>query len=234
MKKMKQEIIIFGTGEMAELALYYFTHDSDYKVVAFTCDDNYINADNFCNLPLIPYSMIAEKYPATKYKAHVALSYMKLNKNRKEKYFLMKDQGYQLVSYISTKSVSWPDLTHGDNCFILENQTIQPNVKIGDNVMIWSGNHLGHSCQIHNHAYLASHICLSGHTIIGDESFIGVNVAVKDFTKIGKRVFITMGANVVKDVLDDSVVLAAQSNVLSSEDPKAVKIINKFFRIFEE
>ena len=53
--------------------------------------------------------------------------------------------------------------------------TIQPNVKIGNNVMIWSGNHLGHGCNIDDHTYLSSHICISGHTNIGKRCFIGVN-----------------------------------------------------------
>ena len=41
-----------------------------------------------------------------------------------------------MPSYISTKSATWPDLTVGSNCFILENQTIQPTVVIGNNVVL--------------------------------------------------------------------------------------------------
>ena len=200
-----KDIIIFGTGEIAKLAHYYFKHDPTcyFNVVAFTVDDEYIDSDTFNQLPLIPISKLKEYYPPTKFSAHVALSYQKLNQLREKKYYLMRSLGYELVSYICSKSVFWKDLQHGDNCFILENQTIQPTVKIGNNVMIWSTNHLGHNCEIKDHAYLASGITVSGHTIIGERTFVGVNVAFKDFIEIGKDCFITMGVNVTKNVPDN-------------------------------
>ena len=39
--RKKNEIIIFGSAETAELAKYYFDNDSIYSVVAFTVDDSY-------------------------------------------------------------------------------------------------------------------------------------------------------------------------------------------------
>ena len=37
-----QDIVVFGTGDIAELAHFYFTHDSAYRVVAFTVDAAFI------------------------------------------------------------------------------------------------------------------------------------------------------------------------------------------------
>lgn len=197
-----KEIIIFGTGEIAELAHFYFENDPNcnFKVVAFTVDDQYVNSTKFNGLPLIPSSKLTTTYPPDQYSAHVALSYQKLNQLRQSKYELMKSLGYELVSYVCSKSVYWNDLNIGDNCFILENQTIQPTVKIGNNVMIWSTNHLGHNCQIRDHVYLASGITVSGHTVIGERTFVGVNAAFKDFIEIGSDCFITMGANILKSI----------------------------------
>ena len=190
-----------------------------------------VNSNTFNDLPLVPLTEITEKYPTKEYNAHVALSYNKLNQIRAEKYYTMKDKGYKLVSYVCSKSVVWPDLNIGDNCFILENQTIQPKVEIGNNVMIWSGNHLGHGCKIKNHTYLSSHICISGYTEIGERCFIGVNSALKDYIQIGDEVFITMGANVTSDVENRAVILGSQSKVLSSEDKLAMKTRNKYFNL---
>ena len=36
---MKTHLIIFGAGDIAQLAHYYFSADSNYEVVAFTVDD---------------------------------------------------------------------------------------------------------------------------------------------------------------------------------------------------
>jgi len=197
---VKKEIIIFGTGEIAELAHLYITKDSDYDIVAFTADQDLMEGKSFLGKPLVAFEEVLEKYPPSKYSMHVALSYSKLNQVRKKKYFEAKEKGYELVSYICSKSVIWDDVLIGDNCFILENQTIQPTVKIGNNVMIWSGNHLGHGCVIKDHSYLSSHICISGHTIIGESCFIGVNSTFKDFVSVGNRVFVGMWVSISRDI----------------------------------
>ena len=225
------KIIIFGTGEIAELAYYYFTNDKkyNYEVVAFVADDEYANSSTFKGLPLVEISKVYNLYPPSKYKAHVALSYNKLNRIREEKYNLMKSLGYNLVSYVCSKSITWPDLNIGDNCFILENQTIQPTVKIGNNVMIWSTNHLGHNCQIDDHAYLASGITVSGHTKIGKRTFVGVNASFKDFITIKDDCFITMGAIVTKDIPKDSTVTS--TDIFLSDNIVNKKLKRKYFNL---
>ena len=223
------KIVIFGTGEYGDLAHYYFTNDSDYEVVGFVADDEYVNSTTFKGLPLVKVSDVTDEFPPEKISAHVALSYSKLNKTREKKYNLMKSLGYDLVSYVCSKSVTWSDLDIGDNCFILENQTIQPTVKIGNNVMIWSTNHLGHNCQIGDHSYLASGITVSGHTKIGKRTFVGVNAAFKDFINIGNDVFVTMGANVVKDIPDDSTVTS--TDIFLSDDIVNKKLKKKYFNV---
>ena len=128
-----------------------------------------------------------------------------------------------------SKSVYWNDLNIGDNCFILENQTIQPTVKIGNNVMIWSTNHLGHNCQIKDHVYLASGITVSGHTVIGERTFVGVNAAFKDFIQIGSDCFITMGANIVKSIPNGAT--ATSTDLFLEESVVNQKLKKKYFNL---
>jgi sugar O-acyltransferase (sialic acid O-acetyltransferase NeuD family) len=227
---MKQ-LVIFGSAEIAELAYYYFSHDSDYRVVAFTVDDAYVNSTKLCGLPVIPFSQIQERYPPSENAMHVALSYSKLNQLRQAKYQQAKSLGYVLASYVCSKSVSWPDLCIGDNCFILENQTIQPTVKIGNNVMIWSGNHIGHGSIIGDHTYIASHVVISGHCRIGQRCFLGVNATLRDFSTIEDDCFITMDASITKDILTmGSVALGNPSTILDNTNEKAQAIKTRYFK----
>lgn len=222
--KKTKKLVIFGTGEIGSLAKYYFQHDSEYQVVAFTADDEFVAADTFERLPLIPVSKLKEKFSPSETEVHVALSYKRLNQVRASKYSLVKSMGYTLASYVCSKSAVWEDLQIGDNCFILENQTIQPTVKIGNDVMIWSGNHLGHGLTIEDHTYISSHVCIAGNTRIGSHCFLGVNSTIKDFVKIGDRVFVAMGAVITCNVPDDSVVIGAKSEILDPESRKATYI----------
>jgi len=228
---MKKPLIIFGTSEIASLAKFYFTHDSDYEVVAFTADDEYIESDKYEGLPVIPFSEVVEAYPPETFEMHVALSYTKLNQLREAKYKQAKAAGYKLATYVSSKATTWLDLSVGDNCFILEDQTIQPTVKIGNNVMLWSGNHIGHGTHIGDHTYFASHIVVSGHCKIGQRCFFGVNATLKDFLTIGDDVFVAMDASLTKDLPNGSIALGTKSTFLDPEDRLAQKIKKSYFKL---
>lgn len=224
-----REIVLFGSGEIAELARYYFENDTDRKIVAFTVDDSFVDRDTIGGLPLVPFSEAIKRFAPDSFDMHVALSYQGLNQLREEKYHQAKKAGYRLASYVCSKSVFWPDLSIGDNCFILENQTIQPTVTIGNNVMIWSGNHLGHGSSIGDHTYIASHVVISGHTMIGQRCFFGVNSTVRDFAQIGDDVFVAMAANVSRNIETGSVVIGEAGTVLTADDRRAAVLKRRVF-----
>ena len=228
-QKKTNKLLIFGAAEIAELAKYYFDLDSPYQVVAFIVDDEFYSEDSFQGLKVVPWSIALKMYPPTDYHMHVALSYKGLNSLREIKFDQCRSAGYNLVSYISSRATVFPDLQHGVNCFILENQNIQPKVTLEDNVMLWSGNHIGHGSTIKAHAYLASHVVISGHVEIGRRCFIGVNSAVRDFVRVGDDSFIGMGALVTRDLLEGSVVLPPRSELIEASDPKARRLIDKTF-----
>jgi hypothetical protein len=96
----------------------------------------------------------------------IAVSYAKLNKVRERKYYEAKKLGYQLVSYINSKCTWLTPFAHGDNYFVFEDNTVQPFVKMGNNVTLWSGNHIGHHSTIYDHNFISSHVVVSGHCTI--------------------------------------------------------------------
>ncbi|MDP6474181.1 MAG: acetyltransferase, partial [Alphaproteobacteria bacterium] len=182
----KRELIIFGAGQTAEVAHFYFTNDSAYDVVAFTVNAEYITADTLFGLPVVPFEDVAEKFPPAGHDMFVAVTYSGLNKIRAQKLNETKAKGYTCPSYVSSKATVWPGLNHGENCLILEDNTIQPHVTIGDDVYLWSGNHIGHHSVLRDHVYIASHVVVSGAVEIGEYSFIGVNATLRDNIRIGR------------------------------------------------
>lgn len=196
---MKKPLVIFGSGDIAQLAHYYFSTDSEYEVAAFTVDAAYIQDTTFCELPVVAFESVATLYPPGQYDFFVALSYSKLNAVRKEKYLAAKSLGYRLVSYISSRATVLNQGAIGDNCFIFEDNTIQPFVKIGNNVTLWSGNHIGHHSVIKDHTFIASHVVVSGGVEIGEQCFIGVNASLRDHIKIGDKCVLGAGTLLLAD-----------------------------------
>jgi sugar O-acyltransferase (sialic acid O-acetyltransferase NeuD family) len=196
---VKKPLVIFGAGDIAQLAYYYFSTDSNYEVVAFAADAAYITSVEFCGLPVVPFEESASRYFPETHEMFIALSYAKLNEVRKEKYLAAKALGYRLASYISPHATVLNGGRIGDNCFILEDNTIQPFVTIGNNVTLWSGNHIGHHSTIHDHCFIASHVVISGGVEIGESCFIGVNATLRDHIKVGKQCVIGAGALLLAD-----------------------------------
>lgn len=202
---MKKKLVIFGSGDIAEMAHFYFSTDSEYEVVAFTVDAAYLGSNTFCELPVVAFEDVIARFPPDEYVFFVALSYSKLNVIRKEKYLAAKALGYKLISFISSKATVLNQGCIGENCFIFEDNTIQPFVTIGHNVTLWSGNHIGHHSVIKDHTFIASHVVISGGVEIGEQCFIGVNATLRDHIKVGDRCVVGAGALLQSDAAPEGV-----------------------------
>lgn len=204
-----KRIVIFGTGKMAEVAHFYLSKDSPHKAVAFTEDREFIKTSEFRGMPVVPFEEVERRYPPDTFSMFVAVGYKRLNTIRARKYEEAKQKGYQLISYLNSKTTQWGEIEIGDNCFILENQVIQPWVKLGNDVILWSGNHFGHNVTIGDHCWISSHVVVCGGVSIGPYSFVGVNATIRDDVKIGRECIIGAGALILSDVDDKQVYVAS-------------------------
>lgn len=194
-----KKVIIFGCEQFAQLANYYLTETpNEYDIIAFTVHKDYRNNDTIFNKPLIDFENIENIYPPSEYYLFAPMSGKGLNKIREKIYNEGKEKGYEFISYISkyarvfTKNI-------GENCFILENNIIQPFTQIGNNCVLWSGNHIGHHSIIKDHVFITSHVVISGNCIIEKYCWLGVNSTLKNNLKINEGSLISMSACVLKD-----------------------------------
>lgn len=198
-------VVIFGTGQVAQLAYFYFLHDSPYTVVAFTVDRAHKTEDVLFGLPVVAFEDLVSFYPPSQVMLFIAISYRELNAVRQEKYLAGKALGYHFATYISSSTVAWqtggigaPRI--GENCFILEQQVIQPFVLIGNNVTLWSRNHIGHHSVIQDHCFLASHVTVSGNVHIEEGCFLGVGATLRNGITVGHHSVIGAGALIMHTV----------------------------------
>ncbi|MEN6351615.1 MAG: acetyltransferase [Syntrophomonas sp.] len=196
----KKRLVIVGDGPFAEIAYEYFTHDSDYDVVAFSVERNYIRRSSLFELPIIPFEEIEDFYPPGEYKVFVAITYNQLNRLRTRLYQEAKNKGYELASYISSRAFVWCNCEIGEHCFIFENNVVQPFVRIGNNVILWSGNHIGHHAVIGDNCFISSHVVVSGLVRLGANCFLGVNATFFNNRVIGDDCIIGAGALVARNI----------------------------------
>lgn len=208
---MKKKLLIFGTGDLAQLAHYYFSKEGVYEVVAFVVNKQYLVNNFFENKPVIAFENLAAGYPPAGYTLFIAIGYNGMNTVREKIYNQAKDMGYNLATYISPLCSYLSSFKPGDNCFIFEDNTIQPFVKIGSNVIIWSGNHIGHHTEIENHNFITSHVVISGHCIVKSNCFLGVNATIINDITIANNCIIGAGAVITLNTEASAVYVPAKS-----------------------
>ena len=197
MEKTKK-LVIVGAGEFGEIAYEYFSDDSPYEVAGFAVERRYMTEDTLRGLPVVAFEEITQHFPPEQFMVFVAITYTKLNRARRRLYQTCKALGYPCASYISSHAFFWKNAEIGENSFIFEDNTVQYHVKIGNNVILWSGNHIGHRSVIEDDCWITSHCVISGFCRIGRGSFLGVNATLGDNVTLGEDTVFGAGAITVK------------------------------------
>jgi sugar O-acyltransferase (sialic acid O-acetyltransferase NeuD family) len=193
------KLVIFGTGDVAQIAAYYFERDGLGDVVAFTVDEAYRDTDEFEGRPLVDFGGLGGRFPPEDHRLFVALSYKQMNRLRARKVGEAKRAGYELASYVSPDCTYRSEFPPGENAFIFEDNTIQPFVRIGANVTMWSGNHIGHHSTIADHNFVSSHVVISGHCTIERYCFLGVNSTIAHGVTIAEGTLLGAGVVMAKN-----------------------------------
>lgn len=222
----RKKLVIIGDSAFAEVAYECFTHDSEYEVVGFAVESAYLNKNELFGLPVVPFEQIEGHFKPGEVEFYAALVYTQLNRLRTRLYKAAKAKGYKPASYISSRAFVWHNVQLGEHCFIFEDNTVQPFVTIGDNVVLWSGNHIGHHTKIQDNCFIASQVVISGFCDIGHNTFMGVNATLANNITIGVDNWIGLGVTIVRNT--------EPNQLFKGEQPEPAKISAlRFFKVKE-
>lgn len=197
---MTQPLVIVGAGEFAQIAAEYFSVDAAREVAAFVVHSEYRKQESVNGIPVFTIEEMVERFPPAEFELFVAIPATGLNRLRTKLYLEAKASGYRFATYVSSRAFVWRNATVGENCFIFEHNTIQPFVTIGDNSILWSGNHVGHRSVIGKNCFISSHVVISGYCTIGDSTFLGVNATLNDKVSIAEDCVLASGSLVNKSL----------------------------------
>ena len=196
--KMKK-VVVFGTRDFAQLALYYLKSDSPYEVAAFSVDRAFMGGKtSFEGLPLVPFEEVETLYSPDEYAFFVPMAPTRMNRNREKVYLAAKAKGYEFISYVHSRSIVYENTPIGENCFILENNVVQPYASIGNNVTLWCGNIIGHHAQISDHVFF-TYAVVTGHVKVNSYCFLGVNSSVRECVTLAEGTYVAMNSAIYSD-----------------------------------
>lgn len=206
-----KKLVIVGNTAFAEIACEYFSHDSDYEVVAFTVERPWLKEPALMDRPVVAFEDLERHFSPADHSVYVAATYTQLNRLRERLLNQARAKGYAPASYVSSRAFVWRNVKLGEHCFIFEDNTVQPFVTIGDDVVLWSGNHIGHHSHVGDHCFISSHVVVSGFCDIGSHSFLGVNATIANNVSIGADNWISPNVAIMKSTAENSLYKASRS-----------------------
>jgi acetyltransferase-like isoleucine patch superfamily enzyme len=218
------DIVVFGAGQIAEVAKVYIDRHGPDRIVGFTVDREYVKEDTFHDLPVVEWERLEARFPPDQVKLLGPLSFRRMNEFRRDRHQEGLSRGYSFTSFIHPDSYIYTD-DIGTNCFILENNVIQPFVKIGTGVMMWSGNHIGHHVTIGDYCFLASHVGIAGASVIGERCYLAGKAGIEMGVTIGAGSYLGSATLTRKDLSEGSVVPAVGAKVAAFTADRIKRIV---------
>lgn len=111
-------------------------------------------------------------------------------------------------------------LVIGKRCRIREAATLNVGTeggggvtRLGDDVLVMTGAHVGHDAQIGNRVILVNHVAIAGHCVLGDDVIVGGLSGVHQFVRIGQGAIIGAVTMVTNDVIPFGLVQAPRGEL---------------------
>jgi sugar O-acyltransferase (sialic acid O-acetyltransferase NeuD family) len=218
-----EEIVIYGNGQVAELAMTRFLTDSPHRVLGFTVDRTVIGEPALHGLPVVPFEEVERFFPPERVRLFVAVGPTQCNRIRADRFEQARRRGFRFVSYVSSRAIVAAEVRIGDSVSVGEGAIVHPFVRLGDNVHVGTASVISHHSVLGDHCFLAVGCLLAGNVEVGARSFLGARATVRDHVTIGESSVVGTGVTVLRSIAPSSVLVAPEP-VLLPVDSGSVRL----------
>ncbi len=145
------------------------------------------------------FEELVDHYPPQEFQLLAPISAVRMNRFRRHVYDQAKEWGYGFISYVSSRATVFEGTPIGENCFILEDSTIQRFSRIGNNVVVWSCSLIAHHCVVSDHVMFGPRVATGGNCTIEPYCFLGLNSTIRNGLRLAEGTLVAMGANLCRD-----------------------------------
>ena len=171
-------LVIFGAGHMLEEALRLAAAslgETQVDQVELTTSDQF----NF-SLPDLA------GWPASEWRAFVALDERGLNLSRTQVVAELKGRGYKLHKLVAPDAIVAAGVSLGENTWVSNRCVVGAGSRLGLNAFLNVGVQLGRNCVFGKSAYACDGAVIEDEVTISDFATIGSGAVVKTGAKIGR------------------------------------------------
>ena len=186
-----QKIIIFGSGDQANVILSELKNFKNYKVIGF-CDEkipvNKIINKKYKLKNLGKFKDISKKL-LEKTKGIIGIGENKIRR-KMVKTCQKINKNFKWISLISKNAIIDNDVTVGEGTVILSGTVVRNDVKIGKHCLLNSKCSIDHNSVISDFASCGPGVVGGGNVFLGKSSFIGIGSTIRNSIKISDDVYI--------------------------------------------
>lgn len=204
---LSSEVVVFGLGETASLAWYALSHDSPWRVTAFTVDALFMAVTELHGLPVLPFDSLPGICPPDRCHLHLPIGWKEMNGLRRRQMVAARAMGYQFVSYVATGTRLWASTVLGANAIVQRGAVIEPFARIGDGCCIYQRAVIGLDAVLGDCCYVASDAVVGPGAEIGEGCVLGLGCTIAEGVKVGPGCFVGAGAVVTEDAAGNGVYL---------------------------
>lgn len=215
---MKMRLGIYGAGATAqELFEMVKTMNNPWDDIRFI--DDTLPCGLLLDCKRTPYDVFAQECAWSNTEVAIAVGDPQLRNKLVQK---VRDTGFNLAKIVhpTAQIASTAQIMGG--CVIRQNAVISVNTVLDENVWVQRDVIMGHDIQIGQNSFIAAGCFIAGHTVVGNNCFLGPHSCVKDSLRIGNNAVVVMGAVVLKDIADDMIVIGNPARVTKAVEGKSL------------
>ena len=193
-----KKLIVYGAGEFGSLIANVLSYHDDLEIAAYGDDDPYKTTDHIDGTPVFGQKDLLNYAKQNNIK--LAITAIGNNTVRAEKFNLLKNTGFQMISIVHPQALIDTKVSYGDNVIIEMGTAIHTHSKIGNNVFLGGEALIGHHNTIGDHVLVGGNVSFGGSVVVEDYVSLGVGASIKPGIRLGKGSVIGVGAAVIKNV----------------------------------
>ena len=137
-------------------------------------------------------------------------------------YNKVAEAGYSLANVIHPTAIINKSAIIGRGVIVKAGALVSSDAVVEDNVSLEEYSVIGHDTIIHTHAQISAFVVIAGHCEVGEGTYIGLSVPVKEKTKIGARTVVGMGSVVLRDLPENVIAIGNPARAMKKMDGQKV------------
>ena len=212
---MKRSLAIFGAGQHGKVVLACARARAIYSVYSFLDDRAGIKGKMVDGIEVVGGRILpkSNKIPRGTF---FIIGLGDIGK-RVEIENIIRQAGYPFATIIHPRAIVGENAVIGEGTLVEAGCLVAQGARIGRHVILNPGSSVNHDNVIGDFVHVAGGVVLGGGVSIGDRTLLGVGAVVGSHVRIGSNVRVSAGALIVRDVPDDSVVVARPSRVMAGD-----------------